>query len=140
MVKKWFEKLSLQEQTVTITTIDKDLVQLFKAMYKVDRNEGQPPGGEFTAKLERCENVREADNYTKVGNYQLLYQKNNIRHSDYIGKQTNAANMIVENTRIVSINEPNDALTLDVSFLGCFSFFMEIMKLVDTEFLQREYK
>ena len=40
MVKKWFEKLSLQEQTVTITTIDKDLVQLFKAMYKVDRNEG----------------------------------------------------------------------------------------------------
>ena len=48
--------------------------------------------------------------------------------------------MIVENTRIVSINEPNDALTLDVSFLGCFSFFMEIMKLVDTEFLQREYK
>jgi hypothetical protein len=35
MVKKWFQSLSLQEQSVGITTVDKELVQLFKAMYKV---------------------------------------------------------------------------------------------------------
>ena len=35
MVKKWFQSLSLQEQSVAITTVDKELVQLFKAMYKV---------------------------------------------------------------------------------------------------------
>ena len=48
--------------------------------------------------------------------------------------------MLIENTRIVSINEQNDALTLDVCFISCNSFFTEIMKLIDSEFLQREYK
>ena len=55
--------------------------------------------------------------------------------SDYIGKRNQAANLIIENTRIVSIKENNDALTLDVGFISCYSFFNEIMKLIDTEFL-----
>jgi len=70
----------------------------------------------------------------------LLYQKSSVRHSEYIGKKNQAANLIIEHTRIVSIKEPNDALTLDISFISCYSFFLEIMKLIDTEFLQREYK
>jgi len=48
--------------------------------------------------------------------------------------------MLIEMTRIVSINEHNDAITLDVSFIECNSFFTEIMKLIDSEFLQRDYK
>ena len=114
---------------------------MFKAMYKVYQNEGYG-GGEFTAKLDRCDSVQKADAYKKVGNYQLLYQKNNPRKlcSDYINKQNKAANLVIENTRIVSIKDHNDALTLDVGFISCYSFFNEIMKLIDTEFLQREYK
>ena len=141
MVKKWFQSLSLQEQSLAITTVDKELVQLFKQMYKVYQNEGYG-GGEFTARLDRCDSVQMADLYKKVGNYQLLYQKNNPRRlcSDYIGKRNQAANLIIENTRIVSIREHNDALTLDVGFISCYSFFNEIMKLIDTEFLQREHK
>ena len=141
MVKKWFQSLSLQEQSVAITTVDKDLVQLFKAMYKVYQNDGYNRG-DFTAKLDRCESVPQANSYKKVGNYQLLYQRSNPRRlqSNYISKQNTAANLIIENTRIVSIKEHNDALTLDVSFISCYSFFNEMMKLIDTEFLQREYK
>lgn len=63
-----------------------------------------------------------------------------MHHSEYIAKRNQAANLIIENTRIVSIKEPNDALTLDVNFISSNSFFLEIMKLIDTEFLQREYK
>lgn len=71
-----------------------------------------------------------------------MYAKrgNLILRSDYLQKRTQAANMLIENTRIVSINEHNDALTLDVSFVECNSFFTEIMKLIDSEFLQRDHK
>lgn len=124
---------------MSITTVDKELVQLFKAMYKVYSNEGYK-GGDFLAKFDYCNSAEEAGSYKKVGNYQLLYQQSNIGRSDYIGKRNQAANLIIEHTRIVSIKEPNDALTLDVSFISCYSFFLEIMKLIDTEFLQREYK
>lgn len=60
--------------------------------------------------------------------------------SDYLQKRQQAANMLIENTRIVSINEHNDALTLDVSLVECNPFFTEIMKLIDSEFLQRDQK
>ena len=72
MVKKWFKSLSQQEQSVAISTVDKELVQLFKAMYKVYQNEGYG-GGDFTAKLEYCKSQEEADTYKSVGGYQLLY-------------------------------------------------------------------
>ena len=57
-----------------------------------------------------------------------------------MSKRNSAANMLIEMTRIVSINDHNDALTLDVTFIECNSFFNEIMKLIDSEFLQRDYK
>ena len=57
-----------------------------------------------------------------------------------MSKRNSAANMLIENTRIVSINEHNDALTIDVSFIESNNFFNEIMKLIDSEFLQRDYK
>ncbi len=63
-----------------------------------------------------------------------------MTRSDYMSKRNSAANMLIENTRIVSINEHNDALTIDVSFIESNNFFNEIMKLIDSEFLQRDYK
>ena len=85
MVKKWFQSLSLQEQSVAVTVIDRDLVNLFKAMYKVYENTGHQ-GGNFTAKLDHCDSVHKADVYKKVVNYQLLYQKRSTQllRSDYM--------------------------------------------------------
>ena len=57
-----------------------------------------------------------------------------------MAKRNHAANLVIENTRIVSIKEHNDALTIDVSFISSYSFFNEIMKLIDPEFLMRDYK
>ena len=110
-------------------------------MYKVYSNDGCTRGV-FTAKLDRCDSVPQANSYKKVGSYQLLYQRGNPRRlqSNYFGKQNTAANLLIENTRIVSIKEHNDALTLDIGFISCHGFFNEMMKLIDTEFLQREYK
>ena len=55
--------------------------------------------------------------------------------SEYISKRNHAANLMIENTRIVSIRDHNDALTFDVSFISSYNFFNDIMKLIDTEFL-----
>ena len=68
MVKKWFSSLTLQEQSITLTIIDKDLVNLFKAMYKAYESSGHQDG-DFTARLDHCDSVTLADQYKKVGNY-----------------------------------------------------------------------
>ena len=72
-----------------MTVIDKELVNLFKAMYKAYEQTGHQSGN-FTAKLDHCDNVRLADAYKKVGNYQLLYEKRGpqILRSDYMQKRT----------------------------------------------------
>lgn len=38
------------------------------------------------------------------------------------------------------MKQADDALTFDVDFFSNVDYFIEIMKLVDDEFLQREYK
>ena len=105
-------------------------------MYKVYSSEGYG-GGDFTAKLDHCESVHLANTYKKVGNYQLLFKKsdNYMLHSDYMTKQKKAADVIIEATRIVSIKDHNDALTLEVDFISCNHFLNEITKLIDPEFL-----
>ena len=37
---KWFKALSVNEKSLALTTIDKELVQLFKAMYKTYMDDG----------------------------------------------------------------------------------------------------
>lgn len=60
----------MSEKSVALTTVDKDLVNLFKAMYKINNAEGPDGGGgEFLAKLDRCESSRQADSYKKVGQF-----------------------------------------------------------------------
>lgn len=62
MLKQWFKGLSLSERAVALTTIDKDLVNLFKSMYKTYAEEGQG-SGKFTARLDHCESSLEAENF-----------------------------------------------------------------------------
>ena len=68
-----------------MTVVDKELVNLFKAMYRTYENAGHHDG-DFTAKLDHCESVHLAEKYKKVGNYQLLYSKrgNLVLRSDYL--------------------------------------------------------
>jgi hypothetical protein len=42
--------------------------------------------------------------------------------------------------RIISVKTMSDALTIDVELISNIDYFMKIMKLVDEEFLIRDYK
>ena len=42
--------------------------------------------------------------------------------------------------RAISVQKQNDALTLDVELISNADYFKKIMKLVDDEFMKREYK
>ena len=61
-------------------------------------------------------------------------------YSGYMNKRREAANVLIEAVRILSINEPNDALTLNVEFFSNVEYFHDIIKIIDTDFLSREYK
>lgn len=84
-------------------------------MYKKYSTDGYA-GGKFCAKLDQCTNPQQAENFDRVGNYQLLYLKQmySSNYSAYMNKRREAANFLIENVRILSINEENDALTLSV--------------------------
>jgi hypothetical protein len=49
-----------------------------------------------------------------------------------------AVSELIEHVRIITVNSPNDALTIDVDFITNMDYFMKIMKLIDEEFLIRE--
>ena len=57
-----------------------------------------------------------------------------------MNKRREACNTLIESVRILSINEPNDALTLSVELFENVDYFHEIIKFIDTDFLSREYK
>ena len=61
-------------------------------------------------------------------------------YSGYMNKRREACNTLIESVRILSINEPNDALTLSVELFENVDYFHEIIKFIDTDFLSREYK
>jgi succinate-acetate transporter protein len=48
ILNKWFKNLDMSDKLVAMTIVDKDLVQLFKSMYKMDGGQGYS-GGIFTA-------------------------------------------------------------------------------------------
>jgi hypothetical protein len=47
IINKWFRSLSLQDKAMALTIVDKDLVGLFRAMYRCEQTSGFP-GGNFT--------------------------------------------------------------------------------------------
>lgn len=51
-----------------------------------------------------------------------------------------AVSELIEHVRIITVNSPNDALTIDVDLISNMDYFMKIMKLIDDEFLMREYR
>lgn len=60
--------------------------------------------------------------------------------SKTLREKEQALSELVENVRILSVKSESDALTIDVELLSNIEYFMKIMKLVDEEFLMREYK
>jgi hypothetical protein len=40
IIKNWFRALSVEEKTVALTIVDKDLFELYKAMYRVEYEQG----------------------------------------------------------------------------------------------------
>ena len=79
----------------------------------------------------------------RVGKYDLVYIKS--RHmqaiqSKNIKEKQKASNELVEQVRVITINQENDALTIDVSSVSNVEFFVTLMKYIDDEFLQREAK
>lgn len=51
-----------------------------------------------------------------------------------------AANHTVQSIRVISVKQENDALTIDIDWISNTEYFLKIMKLVDEDFLFREYK
>jgi hypothetical protein len=74
----------------------------------------------------------------------LIYIKNKNEKlktvSSTLREKEGALNELVESVRIIAVKQENDALTIDINLLSNTDFFMKIMKLVDEEFLVREYK
>ena len=46
-----------------------------------------------------------------------------VSYSSYMTKRKQMANYLIENVRILSINEPNDALTLNMELFSNVDFF-----------------
>ena len=63
-----------------------------------------------------------------------------VSYSSYMTKRKQMANYLIENVRILSINELNDALTLNMELFSNVDFFQELVKTIDSDFLSREYK
>ena len=61
-------------------------------------------------------------------------------HSSTLREKEGALSELVEHVRIISVRGLNDSLTIDVELIQNIDYFMKIMKLVDEEFLIREYK
>lgn len=119
-----------------MTTVDKDLVSMFKAMHAKYSSHGCK--GKFTANtsaystdLHRLESVHP---------YQLLLVKPKHeaqRFSSVLKSKQEAEDYLIEQTRIVSVMQENDGLTLDIDIIENTDFFMTVMKSVDDEFLMR---
>jgi hypothetical protein len=78
-----------------------------------------------------------------VPNYRLLYirpRSTSNWQSNHLREKEQAISELVEQVRVISINGENDALTIDVEFVQNFDYFMKIMKLINDEFLIREYR
>ena len=133
-----------------LTIVDKDLVQLFCAMYKVDGGINYR-GGQFTAASHEYQHLVQnaqqsggpAEDIIRVAKYNLVYMKPG--HSQYLQSRNlkekqKASNELVEQVRVITVNSENDALTIDVQSVSNINYFVTLMKYIDDEFLQRESK
>jgi hypothetical protein len=130
---------------MALTIVDKDLVQLFKSMYRIEHQAGCA-GGKFTTLVqEATELLEQRDLFILPQPYkhQLVYIKpKSDKHilSSTLREKECALSELVEHVRIISVKCPNDALTIDVELISNIDYFMKIMKLVDEEFLIRDYR
>jgi hypothetical protein len=123
--------------------VDKELINLFKAMYRMDGGSGYS-GGKFTAHSEdfgKFANCNTSSDCQSVPGYKILYIKprnTSLYQSSNLREKEQAVSELIEHVRIITVNSPNDALTIDVDFITNMDYFMKIMKLIDEEFLIRE--
>ncbi len=145
IIQKWFRNLTIDDKAVALTIVDKELVSLFKAMYRIDGGSGYS-GGKFTAHSEdfsKFANCSASSECQSVPGYKILYIKprnTSLYQSSNLREREQAVSELIEHVRIITVNSPNDALTIDVDFITNMDYFMKIMKLIDEEFLIREYK
>jgi len=145
IIQKWFRNLSIDDKAIALTIVDKELVNLFKEMYRVDGGQGYS-GGKFTAHSEdygKFANSNYSSDCLSVSGYKLLYIKprnTQLYQSSNLREKEQAVSELIEHIRIITVNSQNDALTIDVDFITNMDYFMKIMKLIDEEFLIREYK
>ena len=75
---------------------------------------------------------------------ELIYKKgpssSNKVYSSTLRESQQALFELVENIRIITVKSTDDAITIDAQLISNIDYFMKIMKLVDEEFLIREYK
>ncbi len=80
ILKHWFKELNLSEMSIVLTTVDKELIRLIRAMYKTQMK--FQSSGKFIAKLDQCSSPTEADRYEKVPGSNLLFvrDRSNFSH------------------------------------------------------------
>lgn len=146
IINKWFKNLNLKDKSKALTIVDKDLVSLFKMMYKLENAQGHP--GKFSTQVSDC---HELLGYKKCVSLpapffeSLTFIKSSTGlvtniHSSTLREKEGALSELVEHVRIISVRSLNDSLTIDVELIQNIDYFMKIMKLVDEEFLIRDYK
>ena len=137
-VRNWFKSLTVAEKSVTLTTVDKDLVNMFKAMHAKYVQNGRK--GKFTANTNAFTST-DADLLESVHPYQILLVKPknelSIHASKFMQEKQQSEDMLIEGVRIVSVQSQNDTLTLDPEIFENTEFFMKIMKSVDDRFLMK---
>jgi hypothetical protein len=112
-------------------------------MYRIDGGSGYS-GGKFTAHSEdfvKFANYNLSSDCQSVPGYKILYIKprnTSLYQSSNLREKEQAVSELIEHVRIITVNSPNDALTIDVDFITNMDYFMKIMKLIDEEFLIRE--
>lgn len=152
IIKNWFKELTISELSVVMTTIDRELIKLIRAMYRTQK---KYDAGKFIAKLDKCNSPREADRYEKVSGYNLLFVKSHVSHgpeghfySRNVRRKAEAADFLVKSVRFISVktqeggdgtDDDVNAFTLDSEIFVSMEFFLKMMKEIDNEFLIRDF-
>jgi hypothetical protein len=67
IINKWYRSLSLANKAIAMTIVDKDLVRLFKMMYKMENALGVS-GGKFTTHVQEARELLDRKDITNMDN------------------------------------------------------------------------
>lgn len=133
------------EKSIVTTVIDKPLVDLIYSMFVAEAEDDSY--GKFSSARPYCADGAEAEKYKSIKDktngklYDVIYemeQKNSSLasiQSNHIRKNKQAEHELINNVRIISVFQENDALALDMDILGNSDYFNSIIKMVDDNFL-----